>query len=213
MAEEGVRAMPNVLPLTYQAHKAKWSNCRRCPLWEGRCNVVHARGTLPADVLLVGEAPGRSEDIDGRPFRGPAGHLLDQIVRESIGEHNLHRAADGRDDLTWLMANLVGCLPIDEDGDKAGEPPADSIETCSPRLRELYRLCRPRLLVAVGALADSWLDPRKKQRLLGDLAGVKFITIYHPSYILKKQVPLAQKSLLVKKSIVTLATAVEDLDA
>ena len=84
----------------YQRHREKWKGCERCSLYRGRRSVVLCRGKLPCDVLFVGEAPGVSEDVLGRPFVGPAGKLLDEIVE---------RALDGQYD--YAITNLVACIP------------------------------------------------------------------------------------------------------
>lgn len=84
----------------YQKHRAKWSDCRRCVLCHRRKRVVLGRGTLPARLLLIGEAPGASEDVIGRAFVGPAGKLLNRILRAAIDF-----------DLSVAMTNLVACVP------------------------------------------------------------------------------------------------------
>jgi uracil-DNA glycosylase len=68
----------------WSAHVDDWKDCTRCPLHTVRSNVVLARGSIPCDILFVGEAPGRSEDALGKPFVGPAGILLDEMIEDAL---------------------------------------------------------------------------------------------------------------------------------
>lgn len=151
------------------------------------------RGTLPADILFIGEAPGPSENAIGKPFVGPAGTLLDSIISQALAETSI----------TYCLTNLVGCIPLDEDGDKWTEPPEEAIRACAPRLQELAELAKPRLIVCVGALAAKWKDrviPHRQARS---------ITITHPAAILRMNV--AMQGLAVQKCVVAIANAVEEL--
>lgn len=73
----------------YSAHVERWKSCQRCALGRTRDKIVLAKGRLPCDVLFVGEAPGESEDVIGLPFVGPAGRLLDEMIRDAgyLGVH------------------------------------------------------------------------------------------------------------------------------
>jgi uracil-DNA glycosylase len=179
---------------------------------------VYCRGSLPCDVLFVGEAPGESENIIGTPFVGPAGKLLDSIVSTSFGPENRSRLESGLQPLTWAMTNMVCCRPrvlpyaTDFSGDreatkKVVEPSAESIEACSPRLQEMVDLARPRLVVCVGTIARDWLAPGFKNHVSTRDAAV--IDIAHPSSILRAN--LAQKGLMVQRCVVAVASALEDL--
>ena len=70
----------------WQAFAERWKDCRSCRLCEQRDKIVLARGTIPCDILMVGEAPGLSENSRGLPFDGPAGHRLDQIVAKVVAD-------------------------------------------------------------------------------------------------------------------------------
>lgn len=155
--------------------------------------VVLCRGKLPADVLMIGEAPGVSEDAIGEPFAGPAGQLLDQIVRAAKQQSWDFRAA---------FTNLVGCLPRDEEGRKAGEPTPDQVRACEGRLASMISVADPKLIVMVGDLA-------KKHVPQMDLESVALCHVVHPAYILRS-VP-AQQGILIRKSVVTIATAARKL--
>lgn len=181
----------------YQLHVQNWKDCHRCVLDEGRGRVVLARGSVPCDVLFVGEAPGESEDVIGRPFVGPAGRLLDQIIERAL-------PAGTR----FAMTNLVGCIPRDEDGGKVSEPDDDCVKACAPRLVDLVDMCKPRIVVRVGKVATYWLDPTLKNSVkLG--REVQFVDIVHPAAILRANV--AQQGLMVQRCVVTLQTAIEEL--
>lgn len=183
----------------FRRHYEAWKDCRACPLWRTRARIVVARGTVPCDVLFVGEAPGESENVLGRPFVGPAGRLLDAIVYQALGASGLSTA----------FTNLVCCIPRDPDeGGKAAEPPDESIEACRPRLEEFVRLCRPRLLVAVGRLATDWLTQGMKYSVKVD-PSIRQTSITHPAAILRANV--AQRGLAVQRCVVTLRNAAEEL--
>lgn len=180
-----------------QQHIAEWRDCRRCPLCETRASVCLVRGKVPADILFVGEAPGLSEDCLGYPFAGPAGHLLDEIIARAIPPA-----------LRIVLSNLVACLPVDpETGAKAVEPSDASVKACAPRLVDLARICRPRLIVCVGSVASRWLDSRHRPRVEVDPA-IPMMDIVHPAFILRSNV--AMRGLQVQRCVVKISTAIEE---
>lgn len=180
-------------------HVAKWSTCTLCPLHETRHNVVLARGSLPCDVLFVGEAPGPGEDMLGKPFVGPAGKLLDRMIRE------VHRSMPQTEKLRLAFTNLVACIPIDiEEGGKFAEPPKESIEECAPRLLGLVEIAKPRLIVRTGVLAKKWV-----YKIIKGPANYAFVDIVHPAAILRADI--SQRGLAIQKVIITLADAFEEL--
>ncbi len=186
----------------YQLHVQRWKDCRECPLCEGRSRVVLCRGSLPCDVLFVGEAPGESEDAVGLPFVGPAGQLLDHIVEQALSEW-----AVGCWDPTvkpnlvkMAFTNIVACIPRDDDGGKAGQPPVEAIMACKGRLREMVEIASPRLMMCVGKMAWEWTDW---------IRSMPRVQIDHPAFILR--MPAAVKGLKVQRAIVTLRTAVEEM--
>lgn len=138
---------------SWRQHVARWRDCRECELCSNRKNIVLARGIIPADVVFVGEAPGPSEDVLGSPFVGPAGKLLDRLISEAGWNVSDHGVSPVR----YAFTNLVACIPKDDQGSKWGEPPKDAILSCAPRLRDFIEVCRPKLIVAVGQLAEKWL--------------------------------------------------------
>ena len=182
--------------LSWQKHKQNWSECTFCNLCEKRDRVVLAKGTVPCDILFIGEAPGPSENVIGQPFVGPAGKLLDQIIAEAI-------------DLdSWRIAftNLIACIPLDDANKKFAEPTKESIAACSPRLNEFVRLCKPRMIVRVGKLTEKHV-PGWTQFGLSENHG-PMTGIIHPAAILRADV--SQQGLLYQAAVATLADAVSE---
>ncbi len=171
-------------------HVEEWQDCQRCPLAQQRSRVCLARGTLPADVVFIGEAPGISEDTLGLPFVGPAGLLLDKIIERAL-----------LPGMTHVMTNLVACFPREAKSRGDNEPERGEILECRPRLVEFVNIAQPRLIVFVGKLAKTYA------RLSVTMPSVD---IYHPSFILSKM-PQAQQHMEVQKSIVIIRNALEDL--
>lgn len=181
----------------FSLHVQRWKDCRLCSLCETRKKVVLARGTIPCDVLFIGEAPGESENVLGTPFRGPAGKLLDLILERAVP-----------DGIRYALTNLVCCVPR-EDG-FVTEPDDDSVRSCAPRLAELVEIATPDLIVCVGRLAKDWIDPGYKHSVSkGFSRKIPFVDITHPAAILRANV--AQKGFLVQRSKATIRTAVEDM--
>ena len=177
-------------PKKYADHKKKWSDCKDCELCKTRNKVVLARGKIPCDVLFIGEAPGASEDVIGRPFVGPAGHLLDRIVSQAVGES-----------VSCLFTNLVACIPKGEDGNKLTEPEQKHIEACHGRLAEIVKLANPIVTVIVGKLAGKWVPKHFGRDDLGEV-----VEIVHPAAILRADV--TQQGLLFQRAVVCVRDAV-----
>lgn len=173
-----------VMTTPYQRHALRWRGCQQCLLGRQRRRVCLLRGTVPCRVLFIGEAPGASEDVLGKPFVGPAGHLLDSII---------HRA--GLRPGQYALTNLVACYPRKAKAEGVNEPPPDAVKACRPRVEELRAICQPTLVVAVGKLAA------KHQ--------AHDLELIHPAAILRLDV--SQKGLAIQRCVVSLANAVEDL--
>lgn len=171
-------------------HVARWRDCQACPLGKQRNRIVLARGTLPADVVFVGEAPGASEDATGLPFYGPAGYLLDQIIERALPPT-----------VSYVLTNLVACFPrlAKEAGDN--EPERSEILACRPRLVEFIDIARPKLVVRVGSLAAEYTSRADD--------GMRYADIVHPAAILR--MPLAKKNMALQRAVVILRNVVEDM--
>ena len=195
----------------YKAHIQKWRNCEQCILFNQRKRVVFASGTIPADILCVGEAPGGSEDATGIPFDGPAGDLLDRTIKEALdldvkrSDGFFRYPDDDRPVPSIAFYNIVSCYPRDAKRDGTHQPPPEAIKACSRKLKEFIGICRPKLYVLVGSLAEKYIH------LSADTAdpNLHFVHIMHPSNILKN-LPIAQKDFELKKSIVTIRKAARD---
>ncbi len=135
-----------------EAVRREVEGCRKCGLWRSRTNVVVGEGPLNAEVMLIGEAPGRIEDETGRPFVGPAGKLLDSLLRE---------AGLGREEV--YITNVVKCRPP---GNR--DPREEEIRACTPYLERQILVIRPKVIVALGRHSASWLYQR---------AGLRFTSI------------------------------------
>ncbi|MGH7770302.1 MAG: uracil-DNA glycosylase [Candidatus Binatia bacterium] len=155
--------------------RAAIGDCRRCKLWPGRTHLVFGVGNPNADVMFVGEGPGRDEDLKGEPFVGRAGQLLTDIITKGMGLR--------REDV--YIANVVKCRPPDN-----RNPEPDEVESCEPFLKKQIDLVRPKIVVALGKFAVQCLLQSKQpiSRLRGnwhDYHGVKLMPTFHPAYLLR----------------------------
>lgn len=145
-------------------------DCHRCALGDTRTTLVFGVGRPDAELMFVGEAPGKNEDLRGEPFVGAAGQLLDELL-ESIG---MHRSET-------YIANILKCRPPGNRDPESGE-----IEACTPFLREQTLLIDPRVIVTLGNYATKFVLKTSEgiTRLRGTVhqAG-KFavLPIFHPA--------------------------------
>ena len=119
------------------------SKCRKCPLAETRTKTVPGEGSPTAEVMFVGEGPGRDEDLSGRPFVGRAGKFLDELI-ESLPMR--------REDV--YIANVVKCRPP---GNR--DPERNEVDQCSGYLREQIEAIDPLVIVPLGRHALGWFNP------------------------------------------------------
>ncbi len=150
-------------------------NCTACRLRAGCTQTVFGVGDEKAEWLFVGEGPGADEDMQGEPFVGQAGKLLDNM----LAAIRLKRGNNA------YIANIVKCRPP---GNRT--PEADEIATCLPYLQRQIALIQPRLIVALGKTAAAGLLGR--EATLGSLRGalhqyqgIPLIVTYHPAYLLR----------------------------
>lgn len=148
--------------------------CTKCPLAKGRTNVVPGEGSPKADILLIGEGPGKNEDEQGRPFVGAAGKFLTELI-ESIGMT--------RNDV--YIANVVKCRPPNN-----RDPLPDEVETCWPWLQQQIELINPKLIVLMGRHSLARFIPsamisqdhgRVLRKEFPPLGKVIFFPCYHPA--------------------------------
>lgn len=156
--------------------KSKASNCRKCQLSKERTKVVFGSGNHDANVLLIGEAPGREEDMNGEPFIGRAGKLLTEILFSvKLSRKNVY------------ITNTVKCRPPEN-----RNPNHDEIEACSTYLDQQINLISPSVIVLLGKIAAESLmstsEPmsslRGKVHLYKD-TQIPMLVFYHPAYLLR----------------------------
>ena len=148
--------------------------CTRCKLHAGRTTLVYGVGNPDAELMFVGEAPGRDEDLQGIPFVGRAGQLLTRII-ESIELR--------REDV--YIANVIKCRPPDN-----RNPAPDEVRTCEPFLFAQVDAIRPRVIVALGSFAARTLlrteDAISKLRgRVYDYRGARLVPTFHPAFLLR----------------------------
>lgn len=173
---------PKIATMQWDALKEAVSNCTQCALCHGRKKTVFGIGDEKARWLFIGEGPGRNEDMQGEPFVGPAGKLLDNM----LGAIGLKRGENA------YIANIVKCRPTDDNG-KDRPPSAREVASCLPYLQRQIALIQPTVLVALGktaALSLLGLDPATPvSRLRGTVhqyQGVPMVVTYHPAYLLRQ---------------------------
>ncbi len=161
--------------MDWEALEAAVAGCQACGLCERRRNTVFGVGDRQADWLIVGEAPGEQEDLQGEPFVGPAGKLLDNMLR-AIGLDRENKV---------YIANVLKCRPP---GNRNPEPA--EVAQCEPFLRRQVALLQPKIILAMGRFAVQSLlgttEPIGKLRgRLYDYQGVPVVVTYHPAYLLR----------------------------
>ncbi len=168
-------------PQTLSDGKQAWSDlkaevaaCQACGLCKTRTQTVFGVGNHDADWMLIGEAPGQNEDLQGEPFVGKAGQLLTEMLR-AIGLK--------REEV--FIANILKCRPPNN-----RDPQSDEVAACHDFLLRQIELVRPKIIVAVGRIAAQNL--LKTQMPLAKLRGVlhrledyPMIVIHHPAYLLR----------------------------
>ena len=154
--------------------------CQKCRLAKTRTNVVYGVGNPNADLMFIGEAPGRDEDIQGEPFVGRAGQLLTDIIKAM----KLTR------DQVYI-ANVIKCRPPEN-----RNPEPDELDACRPYIKRQIALIQPKVIVTLGRFALQSLTEKaysisnvRGQWL--EVDGIKVMPTYHPAYLLRN--PAAKK--------------------
>lgn len=166
--------LQNLRTSELQALRDEIGNCHRCKLYKTRTQIVFGVGNPRAELIFVGEAPGRDEDLQGEPFVGEAGQLLTKIIK-SMGLK--------REDV--YIANVVKCRPPEN-----RNPEPDEIESCEPFLLRQLEIIKPKIICALGTFAAQTLLRTKEK--ISALRGnfyyyhdIKVIPTYHPAYLLR----------------------------
>ncbi len=148
--------------------------CTRCPLFRTRTHHVLGEGRPDAELVFVGEAPGREEDLQGRPFIGAAGQLLTKMI-EAMGLR--------REDV--YICNVLKDRPP---GNRTPLP--EEVEACLPFLMQQLAIIQPKVICALGSVAAKALLGAKVSimRIRGqphEFGGIPLIPTYHPAYLLR----------------------------
>ncbi len=148
--------------------------CRRCPLYRTRTHAVVSDGTPEAKLMFIGEAPGRDEDLQGKPFVGAAGQLLTKMI-EAMG---LKREA-------VYICNVLKDRPP---GNRTPLP--EEMEACLPFLQEQIRIVQPSVICLLGAVAAKallgpYVSITKIRGETREYEGIPVIPTFHPAYLLR----------------------------
>ncbi len=152
----------------------KCRECRACPLWETRTNLVFGCGSREAELMFVGEAPGEREDATGIPFVGAAGQLLDRYLTV-VGIR--------REDV--YIANILKCRPPHN-----RDPKPEEGDACIGYLREQVKLIRPKIIVCLGRISAARLI-REDYRITREhgtfvqKGAFTMTAVYHPAALLR----------------------------
>jgi len=150
--------------------------CQKCPLSKERRNAVPGEGSLEVELMFVGEAPGRDEDIQGRPFVGRAGQLLTKIIN-----------AMGFQRPEVYITNVVKCRPPQN-----RTPHKEEIDKCKGYLLEQIDLLAPRVIVTLGKVAtDFFIRSQQSMTALRgefhEVGSIRIMPTFHPSYIIRNE--------------------------
>ncbi|MBK6608625.1 MAG: uracil-DNA glycosylase [Leptospiraceae bacterium] len=155
--------------------------CTKCKLSTTRTKVVFGEGNPEAELLFIGEGPGRQEDITGRPFVGKAGELLTRLIEKAMG---VSRSS-------VYIANIAKCRPTEDlkmEKDRAPDP--EEVAACSPYLLQQIEIIQPKVIVTLGNPSTKFLlktqDGITKLRgVWADYNGIPVMPTYHPSYVIR----------------------------
>lgn len=164
-----------VIKLTLDELELQCKGCRKCGLCEDRTNVVFGQGKKDADIMLIGEGPGENEDLQGKPFVGRSGQLLDKFLA----------SVDLSRDKNVYIANMVKCRPP-----KNRDPKPEEQTLCIDWLRAQFKIIRPKIIVCVGRIsAQRLISPdfkvTKQHGEFIEKNGVLMMGTYHPAAILR----------------------------
>ena len=159
----------------FESFSSKILTCEKCELKEERKTVVVSEGPQFADLMFVGEGPGKAEDDEGRPFIGPAGQLLDKII-DAAGWQREH----------VYIGNVVKCRPPNNRTPKLSET-----AQCIGWLEKEIEMVNPKVIVCLGGTAAKTLihpdfKITKEHGKWFEVNGRKLMAIYHPAYILRR---------------------------
>lgn len=165
-----------VLRFDWQSLYDELSACAKCRLCEKRTNIVIADGDPYADIMFIGEGPGREEDERGVPFVGAAGRLFNELLEEA-----------GLERKRVYICNIVKCRPPQN-----RDPFPDEAEACLPYLRAQIALVRPKVIVCLGRIAaryvyDMDIQITRQRGQVKKLGAFYVLPTYHPAALLRRE--------------------------
>ena len=166
-------------------------DCQRCGLAKTRARIVFGEGDPSAEVVFVGEAPGEKEDLSGKPFVGPAGKLLTDIIELGM------RIPRSR----VYICNVVKCRPPEN-----RDPKREEISACQRFLKKQLDIVQPKVIIALGKHSAQWLlekeEPISQLRgKWGEYNGIMVMPTYHPAYLLYNRAGKRELWMDIKKVI------------
>jgi uracil-DNA glycosylase family protein len=182
MRSTDVTAEPPPHPHGVEELRESAASCRGCDLWANATQTVFGEGLVGSKVMLVGEQPGDQEDLQGRPFVGPAGRLLEKALDEA-----------GIDRSRVYVTNAVKHFRWTRRGNRRlhEKPNATQVRACRPWLEAEVEVVRPHLIVLMGATAaQAVMGPafrvsKDRGRVLSSSLGIPVLATVHPSSILR----------------------------
>lgn len=155
--------------ILFEKLRKRVKKCRKCPLYRKTKNIVFGEGPVNASIMIIGEAAGRKESIQGRPFIGPAGKFLNKLFELSgVKRENI------------FITSVLKCRPTIDDKDR--KPTKKEIKICLPYLKKQIEIIDPQKFILLGEVAFSVFFPKEK---LKDFRG-KWIKkegkFYFPTY-------------------------------
>lgn len=143
-----------------------WQHCAVCPIGEWAHRHVFGRGDANARVMMIGEAPGKTEDLSGLPFTGLAGQLLDEAIKQTGVAVSIY------------FSNLLMCRPSNSITSPNRAPQYNEIINCRNRLRKTFTIIQPLVVIALGRIPDEYVPIEMKE-------NSRYYNTYHPAYILR----------------------------
>jgi uracil-DNA glycosylase len=163
------------------ALKQQVSVCKKCKLHTTRTQTVFGEGSYDAQVMFIGEGPGKDEDIQGRPFVGRAGQLLTAIIEKGM---KIPRSS-------VFIANMVKCRPtVDMKFERDRPPDDEEVQACCDYLKQQIMLIKPKVIITLGNPSTRFILNTKEgitkmRGLWGNYEGIPVMPTYHPSFILR----------------------------
>ena len=164
----------NEYPEAWQGFLQACQSCKACELWKSRREIVVYRGSLEAPLMIIGEGPGREEDLQGKPFVGRSGRLLDDALEAlEFPETSYH------------ICNIVKCRPPENRA-----PLEEEALACRRLLSAQFSLVKPRFVLLCGATAFHYFTGRKDpitraRGIFIESKGIEVLPTFHPAYILR----------------------------